>query len=121
VTLIANIDASGIAVNDREARIARRYTPAQFPALGPIQAALFQPLESGHSLLRHAILLKSDYSDPKSDYSDPGSARLANEMTDSPAGSSRAFCKARAATNQCIATAEVMLKDGHKAPKRFRP
>jgi hypothetical protein len=114
VTLIANIDASGIAVNDREARIARRYTPAQFPALGPIQAALFQPLESGHSLLRHAILLKSDYSDP-------GSARLANEMTDSPAGSSRAFCKARAATNQCIATAEVMLKDGHKAPKRFRP
>src|SRR5580692_4887699 len=51
--------------------------------------------------------------------SDPGSARLAKETTDSPTGPGRAFFKAEPATNQCIAAAEVMLKDGHKGTNRL--
>jgi hypothetical protein len=43
---------------------------------------------------------------------------LPNKATDSPTGSSSAFIQGRLATNQCIAAAEVMLKDGHKGTNR---
>jgi hypothetical protein len=49
-----------------------------------------------------------------------GSARLAKETQTLQRGWAGPFFKAaRPATNQCIATAEVMLKGGHKGTKRI--
>src|SRR5277367_820107 len=105
---IAYVDSPGVGVDDRQPGIACRYPLPQFAALRPVHPPRFQPLESGHLSSCHA-------NSSKSDYSDPGSARLAKGITDSPAGLSRTFFKARLTTNQCIAAAEVTLKDGHKA------
>src|SRR3954454_2387871 len=110
-----NVDSAGVDMNDRQFRIARCYPPPQIPTLRSVHPSGLQSLKSGHSSLRHAILLDSDSSDP-------GSARVAKETTDSPAGSCRAFFKADSPpinASQCIAAAEVTLKDGHKAPKRL--
>src|SRR3954454_15418252 len=115
MTLITNVDSAGVDMNDRQFRIARCYPPPQIPTLCSVHPSGLQSLKSGHSSLRHAILLDSDSSDP-------GSARVAKETTDSPAGSCRAFFKADSPpinASQCIAAAEVTLKDGHKAPKRL--
>src|SRR5947209_4967723 len=114
MTFLTNVDSSGMGVHDHQFRIARGYPSPQIPAFRTVHAAGLQPLESGHPSLRHCILLKSDSSDP-------GSARLAKENDRLSSGVEPSLFQGWLATNQCIAAAKVMLKDGHKAPNRFRP
>src|SRR5713226_4243188 len=53
--------------------------------------------------------------------SDPGSARLAKKLQTLQRGRAGPFSRHWPATNQCIAAAEVMLLNGHKAPTVHRP
>src|SRR6266403_621180 len=53
--------------------------------------------------------------------SDPGSARLAKKLQTLQRGRAGPFARHWPATNQCIAAAEVMLLNGHKAPTVHRP
>src|SRR5882724_9227932 len=53
--------------------------------------------------------------------SDPGSARLAKKLQTLQRGRAGPFSRHWPATNQCIASAEVMLLNGHKAPTVHRP
>src|SRR6266849_491679 len=54
-------------------------------------------------------------------HSDPGSARLAKKLHTLQRGRAGPFSRHWPATNQCIAAAEVMLLNGHKAPTVHRP
>src|SRR6202050_5603208 len=85
VALIADVDSSGVGVNDRQTGIARRHPPAQLSALRTVHLASSQPLESGHLPLCHVILLKSDFR--------PRLGSACERKTDSPTGSGRSVFK----------------------------
>jgi len=87
MALVANVDASGVGVDDCQLRIARGYPPSQFPTLCAVHAASLQPLECGHLSLGHAMLLKSVFFRPRLGSACEPNARLSN-------GVSPAFFKA---------------------------
>jgi hypothetical protein len=113
VALITHIDSPGVGVNDRQTGIARRHPPPQLSALCAVHPASAQPIESGHLAFCHVTLLKSDFRPGL------GSACERNDRLSSGVGPN--LFQGRRATNQCIAAAEVTLKDGHKAPNGCRP
>jgi len=106
VALVAHVYPSGVAMHDGQTRISRRYPPLQLSPLFPVQTSTFQPLKSGHFALCHVILLKSEFR--------PGLGL--RRLHTLQRGRTGPFSRHRRATNQCIATAEVMLLNGHKAP-----
>src|SRR5262249_32636372 len=112
MTGAANVDAGGIGVHQLQFWSGTFQPSGEFPPLAAVQRIQLQTLKSGFRPLGHVILSLL--------LNSPGSAQLA-KLHKLSGGVEPAFFKAALATKQSIAATEVTLRDGHRAPRRYRP